>query len=64
MDSSVVGASLSAASGLSVTALNSSTSSAGGAQVTDYSLTTAPVDNNTVILSGDFRTHVLLLNAA
>ena len=51
IDSFAVGTSLSKASGLSVTALNSSTSS-GGAQLTDYSLTTAAVDTNSIALSG------------
>ena len=57
MDTTVVGAFLSATSGLSVMALNSTTSSS-GAQLTDYSLTTARVDNNTLTLSGAFQTHL------
>lgn len=55
IDSSVVSTSLSKASGLSVTALNSSTSSSGGAQLTDYTLTTAAVDTTSVALSGRFK---------
>ena len=41
-----------------MTALNSSTSS-GGAQLTDYSLTTAPVDTSTLVLSGE---HIYIAN--
>lgn len=52
IDSHVVGTSLSEASGLSVTALNSSTSSSGGAQLSAYTLTTAAVDTNSLALSG------------
>ena len=47
MNSDVVGAELSKALGLSVTALDSR-----GAQLTDYHLTTAEVDSSTLILSG------------
>lgn len=52
MDSSVVSSSLSNASGVSVTALNASSSYSSGAQLTNYSLITAPVDNHTSVLSG------------
>lgn len=57
IDSSVVSTSLSQASGLTVTALNSSTSSLGGAQLTDYTLTTAAVDTNSAALSGTSKRH-------
>lgn len=53
MDSSVVGTSLSKASGLSLTALNSSTSSSGGAQLNSFTLTTAAVDSSSLLLSGN-----------
>ena len=53
MNSSLVGSSLNSALNLSVTAVDSSsTGSTGGAQLTAYSLTTAAVNNDTVILSG------------
>lgn len=52
MDSSVVSSSLSNASGVSVTALNASSSYSSGAQLTNYSRITAPVDNHTSVLSG------------
>ena len=53
MNSTLVSSSLSSALNLSVAAVDSSsTSSTGGAQLTNYTLTTAAVDNNTAVLSG------------
>ncbi len=65
MNSSLVGSSLNSALGLNVTAVDSNSSSTGGAQLTAFSLTTAPVDNDTVLLSGmlsctALRCHVYL----
>lgn len=53
IDSATVGAVLSKASGLSVTALNSSISSFGGAQLDSFALTTPAVDNSSLLLSGE-----------
>ena len=64
MDSSVVSSSLSSASGVSVTALNASNSYSNGAQLTNYSLITAPVDNHTSVLSGGRRSQVKLMQQA
>ena len=53
MNSSLVASSLNSALALSITAVDSSSAnSSGGAQLTAYSLTTAAVNNDTVILSG------------
>ncbi|KAL0024068.1 hypothetical protein WJX79_002467 [Trebouxia sp. C0005] len=53
MNSSLVASSLNSALALSITAIDSSSaSSSGGAQLTAYSLTTAAVNNDTLILSG------------
>ena len=53
MNSSLVASSLNSALALSITAVDSSSaSSSGGAQLTAYSLTTAAVNNDTVVLSG------------
>ena len=53
MNSSMVASLLNSALALSITAVDSSSaSSSGGAQLTAYSLTTAAVNNDTVVLSG------------
>jgi len=53
INSSLVASSLNSALALSITAVDSSSaSSSGGAQLTEYSLTTAAVNNNTLVLSG------------
>lgn len=53
MNSSLVASSLNSALALSITAVDSSSAnSSGGAQLTAYSLTTAAVNNDTVVLSG------------
>ena len=58
MNSTLVSSSLSSALNLSVAAVDSSsTSSTGGAQLTNYTLTTTAVDNNTAVLSGGL--HIL-----
>jgi len=54
MDSTAVSSTLNSALSLNVTAVNSSSSSSSGAQLTNYTLTTAVVDNQTAVLSGDF----------
>lgn len=61
MDSSVASSILSNASGVSVTALNASSSSSSGAQLTNYSLITAPVNNHSSVLSGDSQSQVEVL---
>ena len=61
MDSSVVSSSLSSASGVNVTALNASSSYSNGAQLTNYSLVTAPVDNHRSVLSGGLQSQVELM---
>lgn len=61
MDPSVVSSSLSSASGVDVTALNASSSNSNGAQLTNYSLTTAPVDNHRSVLSGGLQSQVKLM---
>ncbi len=54
LNSSLVSASLSSALSLNVTAVsNSSTSDTDGAQLTNYTLTTAAVDDDTAVLSGN-----------
>lgn len=58
MDPSVVSSSLSSASGVDVTALNANSN---GAQLTNYSLTTAPVDNHRSVLSGGLQSQVKLM---
>jgi len=58
MDPSVVSSSLSSASGVDVTALNANSN---GAQLTNYSLTTAPVDNHRSVLSGGLQSQVELM---
>lgn len=53
MNSSLVSTSLSSDLSLNVTAVNSSsTNGTDGAQLTNYTLTTATVDNDTAVLSG------------
>ena len=54
LNSSLVSTSLSGALSLNVTAVsNSSTSDTDGAQLTNYTLTTAAVDDDTAVLSGN-----------
>ncbi len=54
MNSTLVSSTLNSALSLNVTVTNTSRSSrTSGAQLTNYSLTTAVVDDNTVVLSGD-----------
>ena len=54
MNSSLVSTSLSSALSLNVTAVNSSsTNDTDGAQLTNYTLTTAAVDDDTAVLSGN-----------
>ena len=60
MNSTLVGSTLSSALSLNVTVVNSSSSSTtSGAQLTNYSLTTAAVDNTSLVLSGDPSTGCL-----